>query len=139
MALVNEHERTHRAFSWVMRVRTDIAYAMRMPALPPPPLGRVAWVEACGASGPRPAVCPAKNSDGTWGCAKDTWALMTRPAADVYFATPPPGALCRTIPECLLGCALHAGGVVVKVLRRTIARTSSTALPDVDGIVPTPS
>ena len=73
------------------------------------------------------------------GCAKDTWALMTRAAADVYFNASQLGALRSSLwassllwprcfshmSECLLGCALHQGGVEIRTvaLRRVMIRS----------------
>ena len=143
--LIESYERTRsKDFRWVLRVRTDVVYRRRMPSwLPelPRKMPPTVWVEFCGPhGGSMSPVCPRTNRDGTFGCAKDTWALMTRAAACVYFDAHMlqystrychrdlVGRLTHrrktTSAECRLGCALNRAAVTVRTIRidRSILR-----------------
>ena len=145
----HEHRRGQR-YKWVLRLRTDVAYGLRMPSRLPefasePP---TVWVEMCGPGGPRLPICPRFVANHAFACAKDTWALMSRDAASVYFnatllSTAPKlchldqlGKISHGIrdmsPECRLGCTLHRHNITVRTvmsLGRTIVRNTSTRLP----------
>ena len=145
----HEHRRGQR-YKWVLRLRTDVAYGLRMPSRLPefasePP---TVWVEVCGPGGPRLPICPRFVANHAFACAKDTWALMSRDAASVYFnatllSTAPKlchldqlGKISHGIrdmsPECRLGCTLHRHNITVRTvmsLGRTIVRNTSTRLP----------
>ena len=145
----HEHRRGQR-YKWVLRLRTDVAYGLRMPSRLPefasePP---TVWVEMCGPGGPRLPICPRFVANHAFACAKDTWALMSRGAASVYFnatllSTAPKlchldqlGKISHGIrdmsPECRLGCTLHRHNITVRTvmsLGRTIVRNTTTRLP----------
>ena len=96
-----------------------------------------------------------RNHTGGLGCAKDTWGLMTRAAADAYFnrtlleaaasSAGARGSPCSTpgmwasegIVECLLGCVLHAQRVIVRpVLDTTDRRTRASSPKDASASQP---
>lgn len=99
----------------------------------------VVYVETCGA-GRVPPMSAGERESGMcdpikrrrFGCVKDTWALASRDAANVYFnrslleLTRNDAMLNRARWfECRLGVALHSRNVTVRwrTLKRTICRT----------------
>lgn len=130
-------------YKWLLRLRTDVAYHSRLPSKLPliPASQRVVFVEYCGTgSYPKDSnlavsdghQCHARSDNGKWGCAKDTWGLVSRSAASVYFnKTELDGVrnmanLCTdSCAECQLGCVLNSNGVsIYKVkLSRKILRS----------------
>ena len=154
--MIQDHEQTRaRLYQWVLRVRTDIAYGSRMPSHLPKINGaqRTVWVEFCGpdASNNKPSTCPRTNKDGTFGCAKDTWALMTRAASRVYFDAHMLNndkgckhdrvGKYKSSPECRLGCALHRSNVTVHTLRierKIVRQHTTTPMPAINSEIVVP-
>ena len=128
LLLVRRHERQRRSrYRYLLRLRPDVAYRTRLPEW-------ASWRHSLRlpvAEGPRLVLTEILHKFPQF-CVKDVWALMTREAAPVYFASewPPcsPGGVKQPnklgYPECRLGCALHGANVTVwKVpLERLIVR-----------------
>ena len=137
-------------YRWVMRLRGDIMYHVRIPPLASFPRGHgtksLVYTESCGTGGgplgmemPEGGICAAWHYPrrGKFSCVKDTWALMTRSAASTYFSLTILEAVekgwrresCATTShECLLGCALHKHNVGVHwvLLPRLLVRHVDT-------------
>ena len=128
LLLVRRHERQRRSrYRYLLRLRPDVAYRTRLPEW-------ASWRHSLRlpvAEGPR-LVLTEKLKNFPAFCVKDVWALMTREAAPVYFASewPPcsPGGAKQPkkvgYPECRLGCALHCANVTAWTvpLKRLIVR-----------------
>lgn len=151
--MVTERERSlargGRPYDWVLRLRGDVVYKNKLPSfaawprpVDPPliPESGIVFVECCGTCGHKnkrelaAKLClPGTHGKEKLGCAKDTWGLMSRAAADVYFdggllanpsaRTKAQNKTCSNhSAECRLGCALHLHGVRLR-LGASIART----------------
>jgi len=130
-------------YKWLLRLRTDVAYHSRLPSKLPavPATRRVVFAEYCG-TGEYPTdsnlkvqygeKCHARSDNGKWGCAKDTWGLVSRAAASIYFnktkldSVRNMAGLCTDqTAECQLGCVLNSDNVSiyrVKLLRQILRR-----------------
>ena len=128
LLLVQRHERQRRSrYRYLLRLRPDVAYRTRLPEW-------ASWRHSLRlpvAEGPRLVLTEILHKFPRF-CVKDVWALMTREAAPVYFASewPPcsPGGAKQPkkvgYPECRLGCALHRANVTAWTvpLKRLIVR-----------------
>lgn len=139
LVLAQEHSQGYE-YKWLLRLRTDVAYHSRLPSKLPavPATRRVVFVEHCGTGGyPTDSSlkvqdgqqCHARSDNGKWGCAKDTWGLVSRPAASVYFNKTKLDRVRNMADctdqkaECQLGCALNSDSVSiykVKLLRQIL-------------------
>jgi len=122
--ILYQETKRERRYAWSLRIRTDIVYTSpivlpvysRMPAM---------YVECCGTCGNIAKVhfeqnirygqqCPTKLN-GKWGCAKDTWNLLTREAAEVFYTEKYYNrSECYAMhAECRFGCKMLSNNVSV--------------------------
>lgn len=160
-SLIEEHERTVRhgfGYQWFLVLRGDVIYNAKLQSFSMwPEFGvreKLVYVECCGSCGaPRPVdklvgkcpfMCLQTIFGNTLGCAKDTWALMTRKALPIYYKTendqlaeisngscysagrPSPMA------ECRLGCQLNRYGVKVNLVQRLRRKLLHATIPRED-------
>lgn len=140
LVLAQESKQGYK-YKWLLRLRTDVAYHSRLPSRLPvvPATRKVVFVEYCG-TGEYPKdrnlfvqdgqKCNARSDNGKWGCAKDTWGLVSRSAAPIYFNKTKldrvrnMASLCTDQrAECQLGCVLNSENVSlyrVKVSRQIL-------------------
>jgi len=154
LRMIEEHEENIGAsYSFVMHLRTDIVYTWKLPPFGEWPVyrpdQREIFVEDC-ARGPGPGgVCTLRHTEEQYlGCARDTWAVMSRATAPIYyedswnFTRINETAFKRLhvpcvphhIYQCGLGCNLHAENVTIHatMMRGKICHNQPPSPRDVD-------
>jgi len=135
--MVAKYEREHRGdkkYDYMMHLRGDLVYRASLPPFAEwPTLGsQLLFVDdCCGAPTDSHGRCPSEvhnaRGDHGLGCIHDTWGVMSRGTADIYYqrnwnyernseiARQKTGLKCifTNLYECLRGCVMHYSGIEV--------------------------